>query len=377
MTRRPCAGSATVLQALACGLAIAACAPVRGAAFDASFAEGARAEGSGRFTEAAAAYDRATAAAVRARDREQARWDAAEMVARAGPLTDALARLDAIAADAGEHAAEAALRAADLRIAQGDAAAGWASMRQVAVLYPRHGVAHIAIRRIVEHARELGGAQGALKELQALAIVLGSTEVEPLVSYLTAQETEALGDDAAALAAYLQIATRWPYPFGAFFDDALWHASLLDEKLGRPRAAVDDLERMVKERETTNIVGTYERPRYVPAMLRIGALWQGPLHDPVHAREAYHRLYSEFANSTSRDDALWFEASSWRRDGDDARACGLLATLIHDFPDSRYVPCALSRCASLARPAKSGAPKDCHPYIEREAAASPRTQRPD
>lgn len=363
------AGKAAALPALACGLAIVACAPARGAGFDASFAQGARAEGSGRFAEAAAAYDRATAAAVRTRDREQARWDAAEMVARVGPLADALVRLDAIASDAGEHSAEAALRAADLRIAQGDAAAGWAAMRQVAVLYPRHGVAHVAIRRVVEHARELGGAQGALKELQALAMVLGATEVEPLVSYLTAQETEAVGDDAGALAAYLQVATRWPYPFGAFFDDALWHASLLDEKLGRPGAAVDDLERMVRERETTNIVGTYERARYVPAMLRIGALWQGPLHDPARAREAYHRLYSEFSNSTSRDDALWLEASSWRGDGDDARACELLATLIHAFPDSRYVPCAVSRCTALARPAKSAAPKDCHPYIERETAA--------
>lgn len=345
----------------------AGCAPVRGQAFEVAFAEASRDEGAGRFAEAAAAYNRAAAAARRQRDRDQAKWDAAVLVARTGPLADALARLDDIASDAREHAAEAALRAAELRIEQGDAATGWERMRQVAVQFPQHGVAHIAVRRLVEHARESGGEQGALDELHALDVVAGSTEVGPLIAFLTAESIEARGDDAGALAAYLRIADRWPYPFGAFWDDSLWRASLLHEKLGQPRAAVDDLERMVKERETTNIVGTYERPKYVPAMLRIGALWQGPLHDPGKARDAYHRLYSQFANSTSRDDALWLEASSWKDEGRADRACGLLSTLVHEFPDSRYVPCAVESCSSLARPDKSKAPRECHPYIKRES----------
>ncbi len=122
---------------------------------------------------------------------------------------------------------------------------------------------------------------------------------------------------------------------------------------------------MVKERETTIIVGTYERPKYVPAMLRIGELWRDRLHDHAKARAAYHRLYADFKNSSSRDDALWLEASLWRDDGDRAEACGRLDTLLHDFPDSRYVPCAIKECPSLQRPAKSRAPDVCHPYIER------------
>src|SRR5271166_5377795 len=139
-----------VARSLLLALAVVGCAPVRGAAFEAAFAEGARAEGAGRFTEAADAYDRAAGVARRDRDRGQARWDAAVMVARAGALPDALARLDAIASEGGEHAAEAAFRAADLRIERGDAAAGWTGMEQVAVRYPAHGVAHVAVRRVVE-----------------------------------------------------------------------------------------------------------------------------------------------------------------------------------------------------------------------------------
>jgi tetratricopeptide (TPR) repeat protein len=286
------------------------------------------------------------------------------MVVRSGPLAEALARLDAIGADGGEHAPEATFRAAVLRIERGDSAAGWAQLRQVAVRYPSHGVALLAVPRVVQHARETGGSQGARGELCALEAVVGDSELAELLAYLTAQEIENEGDLEGALAAYRRVADRWPYPHGAFFDDTLWHASLVDEKLGRIPDAIGDLERMVKERETTFLVGSYERSRYVPAMLRVGALWQS-MHEPERARAAYHRLYSEFRNSTSRDDALWLEGESWRQEGKPDRACDLLATLIREFPDSRYVPCAVARCSALARPAQSAAPSECHAYIER------------
>jgi tetratricopeptide (TPR) repeat protein len=286
------------------------------------------------------------------------------MFVRGGPFSEALARLDAIAAEGREHAPEAAYRAAQLRIDQGDAATGWSQLREVAVRYPSHGVALLAVQHVVQHARETGASQGALQELHALEAVVGASDLGELLAYLTAQEMETEGDSEAALAAYRRVADRWPYPFGAFFDDTLWHASLLDEKLGRTRDAIDDLERMVKERETTFLVGTYERPRYVPAMLRIGALWQS-LREPARARAAYHRLYTEFRNSTSRDDALWLEAVSWRQEGNLNRACDLLSTLVREFHDSRYVPCAVAQCSALVRPDGSAAPSECHPYIER------------
>ncbi len=194
MRRRSVHRSGLLSGVLLCWLG-AGCAPVRGQAFEVAFAQASRDEGAGRFAEAAAAYDQAAAAARRERDRDQAKWDAGVLVARIGPTADALARLDDIASDGREHAAEAAYRAADLRIAQGDAT-GWDKMRQVAVRFPQHGVAHIAVRRLVEHARESGGEQGAFDELHALDLVAGSTEVGPLIAFLTAESIEARGDDA-------------------------------------------------------------------------------------------------------------------------------------------------------------------------------------
>jgi len=342
-----------------------ACAPSRGAAYDRAMAEAARAESAGRLDEAVQGYERAEASAERPRDRDQARWDAADVLAREGHVAQAVERFDAMARDAASgHQAEAAYRAALLRIEHGDADRGWRDLEQVPRRFPTHGIAHVAVRKLVAHADD-GGPSAALDELQALQRDVGSTGLGPLVAFLSAEHLEAMHDDAAARDAYLRIADRWPYPFGAFFDDALWHASLLDEKLGRYQAAIDDLERLVSVRETTTLMGSYERALYVPSMLRIGELYSERLHDRARAREAYHRLYTGFAHSTKRDEALWLEAALWREDGDDKTACDRLGTLVRQFPDSRYVPCAALRCPGLERPRTSDAPRRCHAYITR------------
>jgi tetratricopeptide (TPR) repeat protein len=348
-------------------VAMAGCAPVRGAAYEQAFASASRAEGAGRFAEAARDYDEAARASLRPRDRDEAAWDAAQALLRAGRVGAALDRLGAIAGDPdSEHEAEAAFRIAVLRIEKGDADRGWSDLEDVARRYPTHGVAHVAVRKLVEHADDQG-PQAAMDVLKALDNELGATELAGLVAYLTAQHIEAAGDDEAARAAYIRIADRWPYPFGAFFDDALWNASLVDEKLGRFPDAIADLERLVRERETTFLVGSYERAKYVPAMMRLGELYRDRLHDHSKAREAFHRLYAEFAHSTMRDDALWQEAALWREDGDSRTACDRLTTLVQSFPDSRYVPCAMAQCEGLTRPAGSDAPRECHAYITANA----------
>jgi tetratricopeptide (TPR) repeat protein len=349
----------------ACAASLA-CAPSHGAAYDAAYAAALRAEGAGRLGEAAEAYDRAAAAAKRPRDRDLAQWSAADVLSRAGRMAEVVTRLDSMASDgSSEHQAEAAYRVALLRIEHGDADRGWRGLEDVVRRFPKHGVGHVAVRKLVEHADEQG-PQAARAELDALARDLDRTELAQLVAFLSARHIEAQGDDVAARDAYLHIADRWPYPAGAFFDDVLWYASLLDEKLGRPRPAVEDLERLVAKRETTSIMGSYERARYVPAQLRIGELYRDVLHDHVKAREAFHRLYADFQHSTKRDDGLWREAALWREDGDAKTACERLSTLVHEFPDSRFVPCATAACPGLERPAKSGAPRECRDYITRE-----------
>jgi tetratricopeptide (TPR) repeat protein len=366
MPRRDASARRTALP-LALLVGGCSCAVSHGGAYNAAVAAAARNEGAGRYAAAAQDYDRAARVGAQPRDREEARWNAAEVTARAGSVADATSRYEALAADGGsEHQAEAAFRLASLRIECGDALRGWQDMEQIPRRFPTHGVAHVAVRKLVWHADEQGLRAG-LDEVRALERDLGSTELVQLVTYLDAAHVEGLGDDRAARDAYGRIANRWPYPFGSFFDDALWHASLIDEKLGLYGMAVDDLERLLRERETTSIVGSYERPKFVPAMMRLGELYRDRLRDRPRAREAFHRLYTDFTHTTLRDRALWLEAALWREDSDDATACGRLATLVGQFPDSRYVPCAIERCPGLSRPRASAAPKECRGYIERTA----------
>ena len=229
--------------------------------------------------------------------------------------------------------------------------------------FPTHGVAHVAVRRLVQHA-EGAGPSAALDELRRLQRDLEGTELVQLVAFLAAEHLEASGDDRGAREAYGRIADRWAYPFGPFFDDSLWHASLIDEKLGLYQLAIDDLERLLRERETTIMMGSYERPKYVPAMVRVESCTAIASRPSACSRGVPPALHRFRALDPARP-RPWLEAALWREDGDAKAACNRLGTLVEKFPDSRYVPCAVEQCPGLARPPRSVAPRECHEYIAR------------
>ena len=242
-------------------------------------------------------------------------------------------------------------------------------MERIPRKFPTHGVAHAAVRKLVQHADENGPRAGLADEVRAHEHDLPSTELVQLVTYPDALHVDTLGDDPAARAAYGRIADRWPYPFGSFFDDALWRASLIDERLGLYPLAIDDLERMLRQRETTSIVGSYERAKFVPAMMRIGErLSRDRLHDRARARAAFHRLYADFAHldrcATARCGS---KRRCWREDGDSER--GLQPSLSGRSSSSSPTVATYRARSSNAEGSRgresSVAPRDCHEYIER------------
>jgi TolA-binding protein len=353
---------------LALLLGLASCAPNRGAAFPSAFAEAQRAESAGRYAEAAAKYDRAAEVAIRPRDRDHAHYVAGQLYLRAGNVREAIAHFEKIAAanPPTEHTAEAAFQVANARAEHGDPERGQRELEQVTARYPTSGVARAALRRVLAWKDEHEGPPATLAYLRKLdASDAGKSEIGELIAYQIADRLAKAGEDVQARDAYLSVAKRWPYPFGAYWDDSLFHASELDEKMGRYTEAIAHLERILAEYETTTIVGTYTRPRMSPALFRIGLLYRDRVGDKGKAKAAFHRLYTVFTNASRRDDALWYEADIWREEGDEATACSRLSTLVKEYPESRYVPCVVERCPSIARPAKSEAPKVCHPYLLR------------
>ncbi len=225
--------------------------------------------------------------------------------------------------------------------------------------------------------RRARGTKAGLDELAALEHDLAKTDLAELVAYLSAEHLEALGDTRAARDAYVRIADRWPYPYGAFFDGALWKASLLDEKLGQPAfggrrprahgrgARDDDPDGQLRAQATT-----------CPPCCASASLYRDELGDHAKAREAFHRLYTDFAHSTMRDDALWLEAALWKQDGDARTACERLGTLVHEFPDSRYVPCATAQCPGLGAAEGQRRAEDVPRLTWRGRAGSRRSSRP-
>jgi TolA-binding protein len=346
-----------------------ACAPDRGATYERAFAEGLRAETAGKFHDAAARFEEAATAAKVTRDAAHARYLAASMLLKGGEVAEARARFEAIAAASPttDDSALAAYHVAEIRVAAGDES-GFDSLERFLHRFPNSGVARPALYRLLRHKDESEPTAQTLAFLRKEQESLGATELGEDLAYQVALRLAALGQLQAARNAFVDVATRWPYPAGALFDDALYRASELDEQLGKYADAVLDLERMLDEREISHFTGSYQRPRYSPALFRVATLQRDRLHDKAKAREAFHRLYADFTTSPLRDDALWAEAELWREDGDTGTSCSRLATLADDFPDSRYVPCAEQLCPRVKRAKESRAPRTCHAYVERRAA---------
>jgi len=350
-----------------------ACGHAPPSSYRVTFATAERAEGSGRYAEAAREFDDAARVAPNPREKAHAEYAAAQMLVKSGDRQDGAAKLQALAdaSPAGEHSGQAAYELARLRIAEKDAS-GWPDLENAMNRFPNEGVAHLALKRLATHVEETSGAPAAITWLEKIAPRFESTELVQAVAYETAKRIDTGGDLADARVRYLAIAERWPYPHGAYWDNSLFRASAIDEKNGHFDDAIAELEQMLHQRETASMIGSYERPMYLPAAWHIAEIYRDELHDDPRAEAAFHRVYADFTTSLKRDDALWEEAALLTKTGDAATACTRLSTLTSQFPDSRYVSCATQQCADLSRPSKSRAPKECRTYLTAKTHETPK-----
>ena len=341
---------------------IGGCAHAKDVAFLNAKSAADQAEAEGRPRDAAIAYERAAASAKEGRNRGEARYLAAASYARLGDLERARELYQQLLREEPGHARapRSAFALAQLQLQSGDQRAALVALDHVIVSYPNAGLARRALALRLQATREQGDAVSSF--LNGLLPIVASTELDEDVRYAVARELETSGRLSEARAAYLDCAARHPYPHGSLFDDALYHASQLAEQLGDYPAAIADLERLLREREPSALVGSYERPRYAPSALRIAELYRDRLHDHPAARRAFHRLYSDHDTSILRDDALWQEALLAREDGDERGTCTLTALIKREFPSSRYAPCADVVCAPHAAPGQG-----CHAYVLRSA----------
>jgi len=341
-------------------LALAACGGSAPSTYAKHFAAAERAETAGRHQEAADQFDAAARDPASKREKEHAAFLAALELVRAGDVAGGARRLEAIANARGEHAAQARWE-----LVQMDIATSQPNVKDELDAYvrafPNDGLAYPALEARLRIARDAGGEAEVLNVLRALEPAIAGTDSAPRVAFEIAESLAKQSKWDEARAQFVAVATKFPYP-GEYWDDALWRASELDEQQGRVPDAIADLEKMLSVIEYSTLPGTYIRPRFPDAQWRIAVLYRDKIGDKAKAIAAFDRYVDMFSNSTRKDEALWQEAKLT----DDAGAsCDLLAKLVKASPDSRYVPCAMSRCAKIERPKDSHAPKTCHAYITR------------
>lgn len=354
---------------LLAALVSAACAPTLPRPYLEARAAAERAYTSGRYDEAAEHWKEAARQAKRPRNRDEALYRVGAALDRAGRYPQAEAaydRLLALAPHSG-RAARAAYDRAVIEVEHGDSAKGYRMLDKVMRDYPRSGPAVSALHRTLLHDDQQGGPTKALAELDRLIPELDRTELSERLHFAYAEYLDKAGRTRAARDRYLYTAKRFPYPYGALWDDALYRASQDDEKLGDYRAAIAVLRRMLSHQEPSSMQGSYERPRFDQAQMLIATLYRDKLHDLAAARRAFHKVWTDHPTSLLKDDALWDEALLARKAGDGDAACSVLSTLTHGMPDSRYVPCAGELCPT-APPAPKG--RSCHDYIKRQAEAA-------
>jgi TolA-binding protein len=314
--------------------------------------------------DAAGAFDEAAKKAKRPHDRAEALYLEASAYARARSWDRAREVFRKLIAEipASDRARRASFDLADLEMDAGEIERGYQLLRDAMMRHPNDGLARRALDRWALRLDESGG--DVIAWLRDVMPRLEKTELDETARYQLATHLEKAGNLEGARDAFVACAERHPYPEGSLFDDALFHASLLDEKLGRPERAIDDLRRMLASREPSTFAGSYERPRFSPSQFRIAVLYRDKLGDHASARREFHKLYADYPTSILRDDALWEEAKLAFADGDAKSACQLTSTLAKDFSGSRYAACTQALC-----PTAPASTKPCHAYLLRPASA--------
>jgi len=248
-----------------------------------------------------------------------------------------------------------------LRLKEGDGAGGLSELEAAIRKYPSSAIAALALHRYFSALAEQGGDRAVLDYIQRVEPELGRTDLAEQLLYERARRLEALGATADASRAYVAVADRFPYPYGAYWDDALLRGADCEQRLGRSQSALRLLERMLRAREASHMSGSYERPHFADAAFRVAELYRDAEHDPAAARRAFRSVFVDYPTSTLRDDALWQEALLARK-ASEQQACEPLQLLIGQFPESRYVPCAHEICAKIAPVAR----RQCAAYIEQD-----------
>ncbi len=340
----------TVLVSLIASACVPTLSQPRGDAHLASLARADRLHAADDFDGAAREYETAAQSAERRVDREEARYRRTRSLLRAGRRAEALAELDALAANEpiSRNTVRALYDASSLRLEDGDAAGALAGFERIVRSHPDHGLALRSLDRWVAQVTEAEGPEAGTALLVGLDEPLRESDLHDYVLFRLAERALVADDRIAAERYFARVVAEHPYPEGELWDDALVRLADLAEESGDADAAVAHLSALTSRHEGTWSPGSYTLPTMPLAELRIAELERDVRSDLDAAEAAFQRLYDDYPTSRLRDDALFGLGDLMERRGRMDDACALYRRVVSEFEVGRARRIAATRLRRAA-----------------------------
>lgn len=231
----------------------------------------------------------------------------------------------------------------------GETERGRRLLRQTVTRYPASVSAEFSVRELAERFRDRGEFSRLEQYFDELYVEVEDQPVADNLLFALGMTLEEHADDeAGALAHYRTLYTN--YPDGGLSDDALWQAAMIHKRHQRWPQAIELLETLADDVETSWFVGSYNSPWTNDARFELGLIHLLFLDDYDAAIEHFERYLSDFPHSVETDDAAWHIVEAHRLMGDKDGYRRAMEDFIEQYPESRFVRQATQRLAEEANP---------------------------
>ncbi len=291
------------------------------------------------------AFSRAMNLARSTRDRREARYRRAHTWLRQGKNEKGALALESLGALTPAHhrSARAWLDAARAREKSMELELALSNYTRVVRMYPESGLAEGAAQRIVLLQGRLLSVEPHIAWRQ-----LVEENKSPLLGealrFFYGKSLEPISVKHAILT-YEALAIAHPLPKGRYTDEALLRAARLRREHADPEGALATLTVLTAQDESAAIVGSYNRPAYVQALLLSGIILRDDLGQPERARTPLADLVKRYPHSRLVDEALWAMALTHQKDS--AGTCANLTQLKKQSPHSKYNRCSGLLCKTF------------------------------
>lgn len=338
-------GAVLGLALSAAGVAATGCVPTiskqSGKEHLAAWSEAESHQHHGRLKEAATAYELAAEKAERRVDKDESLYRASRVYARMQQLDKALAICDELGSTEpiARRTLRARLDAARYRIIlEQDVDKAERDLMAIITDFPDSAASRGALRILAtRHVDDVENKEEALAWVENLLSETQGEEIAEALMSIQAELLLQLSRRHEAISIMERQVERYPYPQGRRWDDTLYRLSELAVEDKQPKQAIAYLTKMISVHEKSFIIGSYTRPMFSRAAIRIARIYRDELNDDKAAIAAYQHVREEFPRSLSVDDALAEEAELLLKNGQRDRGCELLREVLakHDAGSAR------------------------------------------